>query len=109
MAPSAPSAQTKVDDLVLENLLQLQIGEVGEQTQKDRRRVGRFARFAHLHPTAISQKVEVIVEHFRRHVMGMMKGQAKAMVVTAISRDISVGYRQPDFRRLQKTAGSIKP
>ena len=36
-----------------------------------------------LHPTAIGQKVEVIVEHFRRHVMAEMDGQAKAMIVTA--------------------------
>lgn len=40
------------------------------------------ARFASLHPTAIGQKVEVIVEHFRRHVMGELRGQAKAMIVT---------------------------
>ena len=42
----------------------------------------RVARFATLHPTALDQKVEVIVEHFRRHVAGELNGQAKAMVVT---------------------------
>src|SRR5690606_1016387 len=42
----------------------------------------RVARFATLHPTAIGQKVEVIVEHFRRHVQRELKGEAKAMVVT---------------------------
>jgi type I restriction enzyme R subunit len=42
----------------------------------------RVARFASLHPTAIGQKVEVIVEHFRRHVMNELNGNAKAMVVT---------------------------
>ena len=43
---------------------------------------GSVARFASLHPTAIGQKVEVIVEHFRRHVMTELDGQAKAMIVT---------------------------
>jgi len=45
--------------------------------------VSRIVRFAVLHPTAIAQKVVVVVEHFRRNVMGMLGGQAKAMVVTS--------------------------
>ncbi|WP_029032274.1 type I restriction endonuclease subunit R [Salinarimonas rosea] len=49
------------------------------------------ARFASLHPTAIGQKVEVIVEHFRRHVMGELGGQAKAMIVTQ-SREHALRY-----------------
>lgn len=51
----------------------------------------RVARFASLHPTAIAQKVEVIVEHFRRHVMKELNGQAKAMVVTQ-SREHALKY-----------------
>ena len=58
------------------------------KTKKAQRKV---ARFAHMHPTAISQKVEVIVEHFRRHVMAEMAGHAKAMVVTS-SRDAALKY-----------------
>lgn len=42
----------------------------------------RVARFATLHPTAIVQKVEVIVEHFLRHVAKELEGNGKAMVVT---------------------------
>ena len=42
----------------------------------------RVARFASLHPTAIGQKVEVVIEHFRRHVIGELGGQARAMIVT---------------------------
>ncbi len=49
------------------------------------------ARFASLHPTAIGQKVEVIVEHFRRHVIGELGGQAKAMIVTQ-SREHALRY-----------------
>lgn len=58
------------------------------QGRKAQRRV---ARFASLHPTAIEQKVEVIVEHFRRHVQKEIGGQAKAMVVTQ-SREHALRY-----------------
>lgn len=56
-----------------------------------RRGQRRVARFASLHPTAIGQKVEVIVEHFRRHVMSEHNGQAKAMIVTG-SREHALRY-----------------
>ena len=36
-----------------------------------------------MHPTAIGKKVEIIVEYFRRHVMKMLDGQAKARIVTS--------------------------
>lgn len=51
----------------------------------------KVARFATLHPTAIAQKVEVIVEHFRRHVAKEIHGAAKAMVVTQ-SREHALKY-----------------
>lgn len=51
----------------------------------------KVARYAHLHPTAIGQKVEIIVEHFRRHVAKLLDGQAKAMIVTS-SRDHALRY-----------------
>ncbi|NTE33331.1 type I restriction endonuclease subunit R [Agrobacterium tumefaciens] len=51
----------------------------------------KVARYASLHPTAIGQKVEIIVEHFRRHVMRELKGQAKAMIVTQ-SREHALKY-----------------
>jgi type I restriction enzyme R subunit len=56
-----------------------------------RRGQRKVARFASLHPTAIGQKVEVIVEHFRRHVLGKLDGQAKAMIVTQ-SREHALRY-----------------
>lgn len=58
-----------------------------------RRAQARVARFASLHPTAIDQKVEVIIEHFRRHVAKELDGQAKAMVVTQ-SREHALRYWQ---------------
>ena len=51
----------------------------------------RVARYASLHPTAIGQKVEVIVKHFCRHVMPTLGGQAKAMIVTQ-SREHALRY-----------------
>jgi len=45
--------------------------------------VTNIVRFARLHPTAIAQKVRVVVEHFRRNVMPALGGGAKAMVVTS--------------------------
>lgn len=51
------------------------------------------ARYASLHATTIAQKVEIIVEHFRRHVRGELDGQAKAMVVTQ-SREHAFRYWQ---------------
>lgn len=45
--------------------------------------VSNIVRYARLHPTAIAQKVRVVVEHFRRNVMHMLGGEAKAMVVTS--------------------------
>ena len=45
--------------------------------------VSNIVRFARLHPTSISQKVRVVVEHFRRNVMPALGDSAKAMVVTS--------------------------
>lgn len=41
-----------------------------------------LARFVSLHPSAFSQKAEIIVEHFRAHTSEKIGGHAKAMVVT---------------------------
>ena len=40
-------------------------------------------RWVRLHPYNISQKVQVVVEHFRENVAPLLAGQAKAMVVVA--------------------------
>lgn len=45
--------------------------------------VSTIVRYAMLHPTAIAQKVRVVVEHFRRNVQPLLGGQARAMVVTS--------------------------
>lgn len=53
----------------------------------------QIARFIELHETNISQRIEVIVEHFRTTVMEQLDGNAKAMVVTP-SRESAVKYKQ---------------
>lgn len=53
----------------------------------------KMARFIDLHETNISQKVEIIVEHFRQNVMHLLDGNAKAMVITS-SRPAAVQYRK---------------
>lgn len=45
--------------------------------------VSSIVRYARLHPTAIAQKVQVVVEHFRRNVQPLLGGEARAMVVTS--------------------------
>ena len=41
----------------------------------------RIMGWVRLHPYNISQKVEIVVEHFRTYVAPLLNGQAKAMVV----------------------------
>jgi type I restriction enzyme R subunit len=60
-----------------------------------------LARFAVLHPYNISQKVVVIVEHFREHVAAKIGGKAKAMVVTD-SRKAAVRYKLAMDRYLKE-------
>jgi len=45
--------------------------------------VTAIVQFARLHPTAIAQKVRVVVEHFDRNVKPLLAGSARAMVVTS--------------------------
>ncbi|MBW4708122.1 DEAD/DEAH box helicase family protein [Roseobacter sp. YSTF-M11] len=65
-----------------------------------RKAQGRVARYASLHPTAIDQKVEVIVEHFRRHIAKELGGQAKAMIVSQ-SREHALRYWQQLTRYIE--------
>ena len=56
-----------------------------------RRTAVKLARFVKLHEHNLSQKTEIIIEHFRNQVMHCMGGRAKAMVV-ASSRLHAVRY-----------------
>ena len=52
----------------------------------------KLNQWVRLHDYNISQKVQVIVEHFKDNVMGLLGGQAKAMVVNS-SRKEAVRYK----------------
>ena len=52
-------------------------GEVDESTA-----VKALVRYVRLHPTNISQKAKIVVDHFRSFVQPLLDGKAKAMVVT---------------------------
>lgn len=83
----------------------------------ERKSARKVARFIDFHEFAMSQKAEVIVEHFRRHALPELGGQAKAMVVTssrehairthqAISRYIAENH-YTDVRSLVAFSGEI--
>lgn len=52
----------------------------------------KIAKSRDIHPTNISQKVAIIIEHFKDNVMHKIGGRAKAMVVTS-SRESAVKYK----------------
>lgn len=61
----------------------------------------KINQWVRLHDYNIAQKVMVIVEHFRETVMGLLNGQAKAMVVTG-SRKEAVRYKLEFDKYIQK-------
>ena len=65
----------------------------------------KLNQWVRLHDYNIAQKVMVIVEHFRGTVMGLLNGQAKAMIVTG-SRKEAVRYKLEFDKYVQKKAYS---
>lgn len=63
--------------------------DVEVDSKKARTKLGYWVK---LHDYNIAQKVKVIVEHYRKSVMGLLNGQAKAMIVTG-SRKEAVRYK----------------
>ncbi|HEU0140069.1 MAG TPA: DEAD/DEAH box helicase family protein [Bryobacteraceae bacterium] len=89
----------------------------GEDPEVERKKATKaLARFARLHPHNISQKTEIMVEHYRTHVRPKIGGRAKAMVVTN-SRLEAVRYKRAfdkyigekgyDFRTLVAFSGTL--
>jgi type I restriction enzyme R subunit len=67
---------------------------ISDDPEYDKRRARRsIARFVSLHPHNLSQKAEIIVEHFREHTRHKIAGKGKAMVVTS-SRLHAVRYKE---------------
>jgi len=71
--------------------LAMKIDGRDEQVESKKAKV-KLNQWVRLHDYNISQKVQVIVEHFKNNVMGLLGGQAKAMVVTS-SRKEAVRYK----------------
>lgn len=82
---------------VLENYTSYEVAfrigsELVDDKRVDEKSAGRtLAKWLSLNPVNVGQKVELIVEHFRRNVAHLLSGQAKAMVVTS-SRAAAVKY-----------------
>ena len=93
--------------------------EVEEDPGLPRKKAARaLARYLVLHPTNVTQKIEVIVKHFRHHVRTHLGGRAKAIVVTS-SRLHAVKYMEAfqrhiadrgydDIRPLVAFSGTVK-
>jgi len=71
--------------------LALKIQEADTEVDSKKAKV-KLNQWVRLHDYNIAQKVQVIVEHFKDNVMGLLAGQAKAMVVTS-SRKEAVRYK----------------
>ena len=74
----------------------------------ERKKAARaLARFMKLHPHNITQKTEVMVEHFQAVTRHKIGGRAKAMVVTG-SRLEAVRYKQSFDRYIKEKGYAIK-
>lgn len=74
----------------------------------ERKKAARaLARFLKLHPHNISQKTEVMIEHFHAATQHKIGGRAKAMVITG-SRLEAVRYKQSFDRYIKEKGYSIK-
>lgn len=71
--------------------LSLEMKEKDEEVESKRAKV-KLNQWVRLHDYNIAQKVQVIIEHFKDNVMGLLQGQAKAMLVTS-SRKEAVRYK----------------
>lgn len=67
-------------------------GGAGAELVDKRAAIKSVMNWVKLHPTNISQKVQIIIEHFRSNVGPRLDGKAKAMVVTS-SRKAAVRYK----------------
>lgn len=71
--------------------LALKVAAKDEEVESKKAKV-KLNQWVRLHDYNISQKVQVIVEHFKDNIMGLLAGQAKAMVVTS-GRKEAVRYK----------------
>jgi len=78
------------------------IKSIEDDPEVDKRKAAQaLARFMSLHPHNISQKTEVILEHFRTFTKHRIGGRAKAMVATS-SRLHAVRYKQEFDKQIRE-------
>jgi type I restriction enzyme R subunit len=80
--------------------LALKIQGADQEVESKRAKV-KLNQWVRLHDYNIAQKVQVIVEHFKDNVMGLLGGQAKAMIVTS-SRKEAVRYKMGFDKYIQE-------
>ena len=80
--------------------LALKMEDVDKEVDSKKAKV-KINQWVRLHDYNISQKVQVIIEHFKDNIMGLLGGQAKAMVVTS-SRKEAVRYKLSFDRYIQE-------
>lgn len=80
-------------------------GEEGEVDHCEAMR--SLMRWVRLHPYNISQKVQIVVEHYRENVAHLLDGKAKAMVVTS-SRIEAVRWQIAINKYIREKAYSIR-
>jgi type I restriction enzyme, R subunit len=71
--------------------LAMKMKDADQEVESKKAKV-KLNQWMRLHDYNISQKVQVIIEHFKDNVMGLIGGQAKAMVVTS-GRKEAVRYK----------------
>ena len=71
--------------------LAMKIAATDQEVESKKAQV-KLNQWVRLHDYNIAQKVQVIIEHFKDNVMGLLGGHAKAMVVTS-SRKEAVRYK----------------
>jgi type I restriction enzyme R subunit len=79
--------------------------ESADNEVDSKRAAVKLRQWVKLHDYNIAQKIVVIVEHFRTKVMGLLNGQAKAMIVTG-SRKEAVRYKLGFDKYIQEKAYS---
>lgn len=77
-------------------------GQEYDETQVERNAAMKgIMQWVRLHPYNITQKVQIVVEHYRENVQPLLEGKAKAMVVVA-SRKEAVRWQKAIRAYIQK-------
>jgi len=79
-----------------------------DQEVESKKATVKLNQWVRLHDYNIAQKVQVIVEHFRDNILGLLGGQAKAMVVTSSRKEVVRYKREFDKYVSRKGYASIR-